>query len=199
MKKFRAFTLIELLIASSIFVVLMASIYSAFHSGIFNYRNIEKTLDIYDAARSVLERMNLDLRNSFAYGSQDGNTKFTGTKNELSFLTLADTFSEDAIRTEFAFVSYKLEEDRLLRTFRKNQGALNEESEVQPEEMASNVDVKFEYGYIPKGEKDLVFKESWPGQDNPEEQKALPEAIKVKLTLNKRTEQGFERTIFLPR
>ena len=196
MKKYKALTLIELLIASSIFVVVIVTIYSAFHSGIFGYRNIEETIDTYQAARSILGRINLDLRNSLVY--KDDDTKFSGSQNEICFLTLVDKFGQDRLLQELAFLSYKLEKDKLMRLCRKNQEALKENSEIQPEEMADNVEIKFEYGYKPQGKDEIEFKTSWPSPDIPDGQKLLPVAVKVNLTVKEKGEQKFERTIYLP-
>ena len=100
------FTLVELLITSSIFLVVMSMLYLAFQSGIFGYRNIEETINLYQTAREILERLNLDLRNSVVYSDED--TKFIGTKNEVSFLTLVNTYSEDTLVQDYAYILYKL-------------------------------------------------------------------------------------------
>jgi prepilin-type N-terminal cleavage/methylation domain-containing protein len=203
------FTLVELLVASSIFVVVMLTIYSAFHSGIFGYRNIEATIDTYQTARMVLERINLDLRNSFAYSQEE--SKFQGKNNELSFLTLVDSYQyqEDKIIQiqDYAFVSYQLETNKLMRLCRKNQEALKEEekSEIQPEEMASGVDIEFEYGDIytgPTGQQEIKFKKSWAvelaDEKLADEKRVLPQAVRVNLTIKGKAEQNFARTIYLP-
>ena len=195
MKNYKGFTLIELLIASTIFMVLAVTVYSAFHTGIFGYRNIEETIDVYQAARLILERLDLDLRNSFVYS--DAQAKFSGNKNEVSFLTLVDTYREDKLLPEYAFVSYKLEANKLLRLCRKNQESLKEKSEVQPDEMATNIkELSFNFGYLDPVDSSLKFKDSWGS--TPDEQKTLPMAVKVNLTLKGKAGYGFERTIFLP-
>lgn len=193
MKLVKALTLVELLIASSIFVVVIVTIYSAFHSGIFGYRNIEETLDVYQTARSILGRINLDLRNSFAYSEDE--TKFVGEKNKISFLTLVDTYRQDKIVQDYAFVSCKLGDDnKLVRLCRKNQEALKEDSEIQPEEMADNVEkLNFTYFYFDTADSKLKERDSW---DDP---KNLPVAVKVSLTIKAKLEQKFERTIYLPK
>lgn len=191
MKSHKAFTLLELLIASSIFIVLMVTIYSAFHSGIFGYRNIEENIDIYQAARLILERINLDLRNSFAYKVDDA--KFTGSQSELSFFTLTDTFSQEGIVQEVASVTYKLEENKLMRLCRENQDALNDKSDAEPQEMASNLkEIVFNYGYLKAGSQEIEWK------DTSDNQIILPYAVKVTLILRVKTEYTFERTIYLP-
>lgn len=194
--KNKAFTLIELLIASTIFMVLMVTAYSAFHTGIFGYRDIEENIDIYQAARLILERMELDLKSSFPYSATEA--KFSGSKNEMSFLSLVDSFNKDKISTDYAFISYKLEENKLLRLCRKNQESLKEKSEMQPDEMAGNIkELSLNYGYIDPADNSLKFdNDSWG--DTLDEQKTLPVAVKVNLVLKAKAEYSFERTIFLP-
>lgn len=190
-KEDKAITLLELLITSTIFIIVMIVIYSAFHTGIFGYSDIEKNIDIYQSAGQVLERINLDVRNSFVFSSQD--SKFQGANDKISFLCIVDSFRQDAILQDFAFVSYELQEDKLMRLCRENKDALDEGSETQPEEMLSNVEgLGFSYGYIEEGSKDLRFKDVW------EDKKELPKAIKIKLTLGNKIKQEFERTIFYP-
>ncbi len=192
-----AFTLVELLIASAIFLVVILTVYSAFQGGVFGYRNIEENINMYQTARFILERMNLDLRNSFVYSKKDAN--FTGNKDEISFLALVDTFSQDKIEQAYAFVSYKIEEDRFMRLCRKDKESLKEESEIQPEEIVSNIEeVSFEYGYIDPIDNSLKFKGSWAGKDGPQdEQKILPVAVKIKLSIKNKIKKEFERLVYL--
>lgn len=190
-RKERALTLIELVITASIFVAIMAAVYSAFHTGMFGYRHIEETIDAYQAARQALERINLDLRNSFAYSAQD--TRFAGNKNTLSFLTIVDTFSKAKIMQDYAFVSYRLEGNKLMRLCRRSQEALNDKSGIGPQEMAVDAkDIIFSYGYKETDGREIKWKNSW------DDREVLPLAVKVKLTLGNKTKQEFERTIFYP-
>ncbi len=185
--KNKSFTLIELLITSSIFMVVMLTVYISFNTGIFGYRNIEGTLSVSQTATKVLERINLDLRNSFAYSTDE--TKFSGSKNEISFLTLAQ---------DYAFISYKLEENNFLRLCRRNQESLNDNSETEPKILASNLkEIVFSYGYVDPQSQILEWKDTW---DDPI---LLPAAVKVNLSIKNEigrnsAEQDFERIIFLP-
>ena len=147
MKKLTGFTLVELLIAASIFVVVMVSIYSAFSAGMFGYKGIEENIKISQIARQILERINLDLRNSFAYSDSDA--KFSGAKDSLSFLSLADNYNNNEITPTYAFISYKLEGDRLMRLRRVNQEALKETSEIEAEEIGADIEeLVFSYADI---------------------------------------------------
>ncbi|MEW6101847.1 MAG: type II secretion system protein GspJ [Candidatus Omnitrophota bacterium] len=192
MRNKKAFTLMELLITVSIFAVITVTIYSGFHTGVFGYRNIEEALAIHQAARQALERVAMDLRNSFSFKSDE--SRFNGAANELSFLTLVDTFYEDGMHPEFSFVSYALTENRLMRLCRKNKESLKENSEVTAEELAVAVRaLTFSYGYAEGEGASLQWKELW---DDPA---VMPAAVKIKLTIGKDdAAKEFERTIYLP-
>lgn len=192
----RGVTLIELLIASAIFAVVIVSFYSAFYAGTFGSKNIEENISVSASARKIMERLNLDLRCAFAYSADD--TKFTGTQNEVTFLTLIDSYRDDEIVQDFALVNYKLTADKLMRLCRKNEQSLSDKSLIIADEMAQNIgELVFTYMY-----RDAAGgwheKNSWAGVGDPSEEKnKLPDAIKVKLTIKGKAEYQFQRQIFL--
>jgi len=91
-------------------------------------------------------------------------------------------------------ISYHLENNTLTRLCQKNKDSLNEKAELEPEEMASNVEeLIFNYGYKESPAEELKFDtEIWDNKTN------LPLAVKVKLTLKNKGKQDFERAIYLP-
>ena len=190
MRRNQGFTLVELLIASSIFVVVMFTIYSAFSSGIFGYRNMEEAMDTYQAARQILERLNLDLRNSFIYSPEE--VKFSGTNRQLSFLALVDVYEVNKVSQKYASISYALEGNKLTRLFRTDQEALNKNSEIIPEEMADNAEISFSYLYLDPVDNSLKEKDIW------DDKLILPLAVKIDLTIKSKIEAHFERTVYLP-
>jgi len=188
--KGRAFTLIELLISSAIFAVIMVTIYVAFYTGLFGYNDITENIEICQDARQIFSRINLDLRNSFSYSQNQA--KFSGEGTGLNFLTLVDSFSELQMLTEYAFVSYRFEDGRLFRSCKKNKEALNDEVSGKEQEMASGIkELSFDYGYLDAPDKPIEWKEAW---DNPN---ALPAAVKVKIVFQNKVSYEFERVIFL--
>lgn len=197
-KSYAGFTLIELLIASAIFVVVMVSIYSAFHSGVFGYKRIEENIDTQQAVRQILERLDLDLRNSFVYSLN--NAGFKGSKNNINFFSITDTYYKDGIVQNYTSISFNLENNKLMRLSRKNMESINEESEIKTQQMPAYLeDISFSYGYLEKDETLMQWKDSWGGPGCPEkEQKELPVAVKVKVTIKNKIQENFERTIFLP-
>jgi len=188
MKKSRSFTLVELLIASSIFAVVMVALYAAFSSGVFGYRNINERVSAYQQARQVLGRINRDIRNSYAYSS--GDTKFSGTADKVSFMALVDDYSLLEFVRNVAFVSYYLEGNTLMRLCRRSQECLKDSSRVKADEMGSDID-KLTFTYIYEDNGALKEADAWGFA------KKLPAAVKVKLSLKKKFTYDFERTVYL--
>jgi prepilin-type N-terminal cleavage/methylation domain-containing protein len=196
----KAFTLVELLIASSIFLVVMVSIYSAFHTGTFGYRNIEENIIASQTAKQVLERINLDIRNSFRYSEDE--TKFTGNKDGISFLTLVDTFSNGKMSQNFVFLAYNIEDGAVMRLSRKNKEALNDKSQIKPQELGTNIE-GLEFSYAAAAVNETPEPNGWFGvpplwKETWSDPKEFPIAVKVKLTIKNKAAQEFSRTIYLP-
>jgi type II secretion system protein J len=188
MNKSRSFTLIELLIASSIFAVVMVALYAAFSSGVFGYRNIDERVSAYQQARQAMGRINRDIRNSYVYSS--GDVKFGGTADKVSFMTLVDDYSLLEIVRNMAFVSYYLEGNTLMRLCRRGQESLKDTSQAKADEMSFDID-KLTFTYIYEDNGALKEADAWDSS------KKLPVAVMVKLSLKKKSTYDFERTIYL--
>jgi len=189
-KRIRSFTLIELLIATAIFSVVIVSVYSAFQSGVFGYRNINKAIDTYQSARLIMEQMSKDLMNCFSY-SPAIETKFSGASNEVSFLTLVDSYKNDKLGRDYAFVRYNLSDGKLMRLCRTGADALKSASEIAAQEMKAGV-TELAFEYIEYDDKAKSLKEpvkEWT------DTKKFPAAIKITLAING---EAFTRTVFLP-
>jgi len=182
MKEEKAFTLVELLISISIFAIIMLSLYTAFNTGVLGLRQVEENAIASETGYLVLSRIDRDLRNSFAYCDVD--VKFAGKKEALSFLSLTPDFS---------FISYSLSGNKLLRLLRTNKDALKADSKTNPRVLAKNVkQIEFTYLALDPNTKKLKETDSWT--DNT----ALPVAVRVTLTLEKKEAFPFIQTIYLP-
>lgn len=185
------FTLIELLISSSILAVILVTLYSAFSTGMFGYRNIEENINAYQSARQIMEQIDKDLRNCFAFSDEE--TKFNGNSTQMSFLAVTDSYNAKEITGVYSFISYELSDGKLMRLERNAKDCLNKNSQIAPEELPADIEeVIFSYGYLSGPDNALVFKDSW------EQVNELPCAVKIKLTLKSKIKTGFERTVFLP-
>ncbi|MFH0856107.1 MAG: type II secretion system protein GspJ [Candidatus Omnitrophota bacterium] len=182
MRHSKAFTLIELLISLCVFAIIMVTLYSAFNTGVTGLGRIEANATALESGYFTLERIGKDLRNSFAYSSDD--SRFSGDNAGLSFLTLGPQFS---------FIKYSLSGKVLLRLARVNQDALQNASGTKPKILARNVkQIKFTYIYLDPDSKELKETDAW------NDTSALPVAVKVNLVLEGKRDAAFTRTIYLP-
>jgi prepilin-type N-terminal cleavage/methylation domain-containing protein len=182
----RGFTLIEILIASSIFSLVILGLYSAFQTGIFAYNRIDSAFNIYQTARILFNRMESDLKNSFIYSEDD--SKFQGTGSGLEFFSAVDSFTESTSVVAICRIKYYLEADSLKRSCQQGLDALQDGADIEGEELSADVkEVSLQYAYS-KGIKDKPFEwqDSWPQENVPESKKTLPLAVKIKLSLIER-------------
>ncbi len=188
----RSFTLVELLITLSIFSIVILSLYSAFHTGIFSYNRLDNSISLYQTARKVLNRIDLDLKNIFSYSNED--TGFVGGKDWLNFFTL--------IGSDFSSVSYERKETNLLRLCKKGIETLKENISMRPKVLAKNIkEIDFSYGFLTDEKNVLVWEDNWADTDI--EKGNLPLAVKISLTLEENSKKGrdikFEKIISLER
>ncbi len=184
----RGFTLIELLIAASIFSVIILSVYSAFHAGILSYRKIDSSFEIYQGARISLNRMELDLGNSFAYLGIDNKSGFSGGEQSLEFFSVLDYYKNGRLNTEVCRIKYNWDETgkALRRACYIGLDALNSNSEQESEILAAGVEkITFEYAYTK--ENSYLWQESWPVKGDSgiasEQEKGIPLAVRITLSL----------------
>ena len=191
-QKHKGITLLVLLIATSLSVVVISTIYSTFRTGLFGYKDIEDTIAAYQSAATILEHIDLDLRNAYAYSKDK--TLFSGSSDTIRFLTLIDSFKKDSQEHQCAHVSYELNDNRMMRVSKEAKEALKEKSEVKAQEMADDVKtLHFAYGYRLKQNDPIRFdKDFW------DDQAKLPLAVRVNISIHKKTSADFQRTIFLP-
>lgn len=179
-KPITAFTLVEILVATSIFSIVILSIYSAFHTGILSYRKIDSASAVYQAARVILNRMESDLKNSFAYAKDDAH--FKATKEFLDFFTIVDSYDrEGKVSTNLCRVKYELNaQGQLIRIISYGADALKEDLNVEGDELSSDIkEIILQYTYkTDDPDNPLIWK-----NDNSEYKERLPLAVKIELTL----------------
>ncbi|MCX5658005.1 MAG: prepilin-type N-terminal cleavage/methylation domain-containing protein [Candidatus Omnitrophica bacterium] len=179
MKKSRAFTLLEILIAASLFSLVLLSIYSAFRIGILSYQKIDSASTVYRRARILFNRLESDLKNTFSYTKDD--TRFKGTVSTLEFFSVVDFFEEGKRYPDVCRIKYAAQENGLQRVLFRGANALKEEAEALSVEALFPVDaVSFQYAVSSPGA-DLAYEwiDVWPKEGSPKN--ILPLALKVKL------------------
>jgi len=100
----KSFTLIELLIAVSIFSVVAVSVYSAFNTGVFTWRRINVEAESYQGAAVALELM----ANEIANHIPSEVVVISGEKDNISFLSNVNKAGKNNLyKTVFFFDSSK--------------------------------------------------------------------------------------------
>lgn len=197
-------TLLELMVATTIFSIVSLSLYSAFQTGILTYQRIDSAFGICQDARIALNRIELDLKNSFVYAQS--NSGFKGNAQGLEFFSVVDVFDQTESHARLTLVKYKFSEGILRRISYRGLEALKENSELESEDLSLEVkEVSFQYAYS-TGRPDAPYdwQEAWPREADAVQLKTLPLAVKIKLSLREKKykkETGiveFNRTIFLP-
>ena len=192
MRKNKAFTLVEILLSITIFVVIAVSLYSVFNTGMFSYRRIKGGVSVYQTARGVFNRIGLDLRNSFAFSEEE--TKFEGNNKEITFFTL--------VSGPYSNVSYSLQEDRLMRLCKKGPESIKEDYLLEPSIIAKKIkDLQFSYAFLTGDENIYDWQNVWAEEETEKDQ--MPLAVKIRLVLEEesskqKNEVELERIVFLP-
>ncbi|MCU0666002.1 MAG: prepilin-type N-terminal cleavage/methylation domain-containing protein [Candidatus Omnitrophica bacterium] len=178
----KAFTLVEVLLASAIFAILAVGLYSLFYSAIRNYQKIEDSSEIYNTQRLVFSQIQRDLRNAFIY--KTGDSGFIGSSNKLDFYTITNAYKNSTLYREAAQIEYAFNNNALTRQILTKENAQSSfSSQVK--------DLSFEYARKsddPKASSAYVWQEVWPveaPQDISLQQKArLPLALRVKIFIS---------------
>jgi len=200
---FSSFTLVELLISISIFALIILSLYSAFQTGFLSYNRIDSAFNIYQTARLILNRIDLDLKNAFIYSRDD--SRFRGNAGALEFFSIADSFQKGETFSYFCRIRYESNNQILNRVFYQNLEAVKEDSVLEGEELSPDVkEISFQYAYkSPDPSKPFDWQDSWPKEGDTNQKKDLPLAVKIKLSLIEKNKQQehiveFSRTVALP-
>lgn len=185
-----AFTLIELLLAAAISSVIIVVVYSVFQGSITSYNKIESSSVVYQTARAIFNRLELDLKNAYSFADDDA--KFQGAKKSLDFFSLAASFENGGEFVYPARVKYDFTGESLTRSCAKGWNAI--EGDVQEEELSDQaVDFSLQYAFKADDSSSTVeWLDSWPpqSQGSTASTRLLPQAVKIKLTIIEKNKQG---------
>lgn len=180
-----AFTLIELLIAVSIFSVVSIAIYSTFSSGNAVLRRV-KNIDLgQQKVLLKMERFSRQLREQAVYKKN----LFSGAKTKISFGANSDYFP---CRTTYYYDGASLCLMRVVDKLNEiitAEGKIDPEFKSKPQVFISGIkEVSFLYLYLDLKENKYAWKDEWL-------QDYLPFAVKLTVTGQN---QEYVTTIFLP-
>ena len=209
------FTLIEMIIAVTIFAIIAASIYATFNAGIRMWLKTSPMIEANQRMRIFFNTLSLDLKNivtyypkltsatssfapsSFSSFGDEEPLNFEGEPDRISFMTIMNVSDQDgAFHGEIARVAYVYDKanktvKRLVAT--KREGF--DESKAVTVEVLSNVEAEnfgFEYCYKSStssfNEYEYEWKKTWEGEKN---KQRIPRGVRIRAG-------EFTKTVFIP-
>lgn len=195
------FTLVELLVATSIMGMIALAVLSAFGTGFYAFGRVESFAEDQADILLALDRWERDVRNSFPSAA----VEFKGDSQSISFPSLITVFDEEDQGEDVSLgqVSYSFDEQEKTFTIAPTDYVSSPSAGGQepPAEVLAHVeDLHFSYYFYKKeikGEEEKVehgWKSSWTQQDE-----GIPRGVKIELTfLKEGQEVPLARTVFIP-
>lgn len=203
----RGFTLMELLIALSIFAVIAVCLYSVFSGGLRVYRKQEKVFKYSHNVNLALDKMAGELRNAINYSmpaqpagqlEEARKLKFTGDDKNLSFMTAKGS---NIIKVDYFYVSTRDRRGVLKKRISYQKEAFNEEKHPEMVMIEGLDNLSFEYAYRgADSEAPPEWQTQW-GKEAREEKSKIPAGVRITLEFKDPEEKRPEilrKTVFIP-
>lgn len=202
----KGFTLMELLIALSIFAVIAICLYSVFSGGIRVYRKQEKVFKYNHNANLALDKMAGELRNAINHSTparhagspeETRGLWFTGDDKNLSFITIR---GDDIIKVDYFFVSTQDRKGVLKKKISYQKEGFDGEKRPEVILIEGLENLSFEYAYK-NADKDAPpeWRREW-GKGAAEQKSKIPAGARVTLEFKESGEKKAEilrKTVFI--
>jgi len=190
--RIKGFTLLELLITTSLIALMGLAIYSTFVRGVMVWDRGSKTNIVEREVRFSLQSLAKELRSSFKFSG----IEFKGTKNEISFPTYVNTAGiAQAPKWEVGRVSYFFDSKKnTFSRWQKSYIDLFQDDLPKAREIVSQVnDLEINYYFFDTIGKTYKWKNSWSDKEN------FPSGIRIVLTIGSgEEEKEFVKTVYIP-
>lgn len=192
-KGLRGFTLLELLIAVTIFSIVAVAIYSSFNVGIRAWRKAENSYKVRQEARHALNTIGRELR--CAINSTAIEMPFEGSSNYVSFCRTMKVpnpqggYSEGIFEMTYTFEAEDKAVYYILQTYEER---AKKETGTKSLLASDVLDFKLQYAYLDLDK--VVWKDGW-------EELNIPLGVKVSLSYPSQSEGQvveYSETFFIP-
>lgn len=183
-KKVRSLTFLELIITVTIVSVIAVSLFAAFQTGIASYKRIDKSSDTYQTARMLFDRIDKDLKNSYAYLKEDSG--FNGQSQTLGFFSVNEVYAAGGSTAVARRLFYERQGSHVVRFSLPTTDTLAAQA-TAPSVVAYNVkEVSFQYALAAQAQaagNAYEWVDVWPVDQA--QKGEFPAAVKVTLVLIK--------------
>ncbi|MCD6459241.1 prepilin-type N-terminal cleavage/methylation domain-containing protein [bacterium] len=212
MRQKKNFTLLELLIALSLFATIMVSLYSALSVGIVAWKRGDRGSTVHQKARIILDTISSDIRNCIYFSY----IQFVGKANEVYFpvsmvVREGNKEAKGVFDTNIFKITYLLERksyrSKYKSLMRKQERFLDVTSkkQVKPKELAGDVQsLSFEYSYKVDENLEEISETPVEWHNEYKIKNKIPMGVIIKLVVVEgagtefEEKHSFERTVFIP-
>lgn len=197
----KAFTLLELMVATSILGLIGLAVLTTFGSGLHVYERVQSYGGLQADILLSLEEMERDLANTFPLSG----IEFEGEAQKITFPAVIETIEtideEERAVPSIGQIAYSLGGDDDQKVLMRDQwdysqAVSGDKSENDQSGFFAYVkDIRFSYYFLDGKNEEYGWKESWSA----EEDEGSPVAVKIELTYEDRGRDiTLVRTVFLP-
>ncbi|MFH1220217.1 MAG: prepilin-type N-terminal cleavage/methylation domain-containing protein [Candidatus Eisenbacteria bacterium] len=184
------FTLVELLVAVSLFSLLVLSVYSSFSTGLAARKRAEAVVEVAEQGREVLSLLSRDLSDLVMFAGRE----FSGEPEAISFVAL-QPFAEGSMPV-LSHVTYDLSKTaqgslRALRRGCEIIGGRRSEGDLTAPCVRN---LSFSYARL-DGESNVI---EWASRWSPTEESPIPYAVRVELGLAGQDTTVIKKIIQIP-
>lgn len=176
-----AFTLVELLVAISIFAATVTVVYSTLYMGIKAYQRTQAELRRNKDIHQIAEKLSVELRNSmrpYALMFGEGENTQLGDEHSLSFITIHNAYTEAGMKKVMARMSYSFHDGTLFKKQQLDGAAFLDDDEFEEVALLANIE-SFNFNYLVRagteGESVTSWQPAWPCTD------AMPRGIRMQV------------------
>ena len=159
-----SFTLIELLVAISIFSVVATTLYATLYLAVKSYQRIYKEARLNQKITKVIDRLSLELRNSYnsGYSKENKNQSFIGYTDSISFFTLKDIYQNGESEAAPARITYSFKDGKLFKIIQRGEAAFSDNTQDKGSEVLSGIfRCNFKYLYFNNIDESFEWKDDW--------------------------------------
>ncbi len=173
------FTMIEMIIALSLFAVVVISAYGAFRGGFVAYQRIESQLGSRHELSMLTAQLGKELRAAIFYAP----VPFEGKSDKLEFPARLWRYDRDQLTEDLYQVSYQCRDGQIVRTEQKIRKKFSDSGNPESEPLLPLSACKFQFAYK-MHDGNLIWKNELSDKPYQGIPRAIRFAIKGKVTNN---------------
>jgi len=164
------FTMIEMVIALSLFAVVVISAYGAFRSGFVAYQRIELQLGHRHELDMLVQQIGGELRAAFYYAP----IPFEGKSDKIQFPARLWRYEDNQLTEDLYEITYQFRDSQLIKKEQKIKQKFSQERNAEAESLLPLASCKFQFAYKSR-DGELI----WKNELSDKPYQGLPRAVRI--------------------